>query len=298
MNDRQISCFLEAAKLLNFTKAAEKLFVPQSQVSRAISSLEEELETELFNRISSRKIELTESGEMYYKLFHRFKAELSRTREETRSKVQDLKLGYNIGWNVSDFLPQVVLKCKTEMPEFSIRIECLSFQDLMEKLQNGQLDVVLSLEDYMQATDGIEFQSITSVKRSVIYSELLLGREISDISELKESKMFVADDPRIREILSSIGYYLRPYGFIPEIETVPNIETMLANVQNGRGIAVADDWVENINEPKMHKIDLEVASNVALAWREGEPFREVKLFTEVLKEHMTNKTHNELTTNA
>ena len=32
MNDRQIKAFVEAARLLNFTKAAEKLYVPQSQV--------------------------------------------------------------------------------------------------------------------------------------------------------------------------------------------------------------------------------------------------------------------------
>lgn len=289
MNDRQISCFIEAAKLLNFTKAAEKLFVPQSQVSRAISALEKELGTELFNRVNSRKIELTESGTMYYRLFRRFQSELKRMREETRSKVYELKLGYNIGWNVSSFLPYVIERCQRELPEFSIRIECLSFQELMEKLQNGQLDAVLSLEDYMQAREGIEFQSITKVKRSIIYSEILLGHKINNISELKDKKMFVADDPRIREILSSIGYYLRPYGFIPEIETVVNIETMIANVQNGRGIAIADEWFENINEYKIQKIDLDVYSNVAIAWREGEPYREVKLFIDELASFMEHR---------
>ena len=40
MNDRQIKAFVEAARLLNFTKAADKLYVPQSQVSRAIKGLE------------------------------------------------------------------------------------------------------------------------------------------------------------------------------------------------------------------------------------------------------------------
>ena len=43
MNDRQIKAFVEAARLLNFTKAAETLYVPQSQVSRAIAAIEDEL---------------------------------------------------------------------------------------------------------------------------------------------------------------------------------------------------------------------------------------------------------------
>lgn len=50
MNDRQIKAFVEAARLLNFTKAAEKLYVPQSQVSRAIKGLEDELGVILFDR--------------------------------------------------------------------------------------------------------------------------------------------------------------------------------------------------------------------------------------------------------
>ena len=59
MNDRQIKAFLEAARLLNFTKAAEKLYVPQSQVSRAIAALEKELGTVLFERENSRSITLS-----------------------------------------------------------------------------------------------------------------------------------------------------------------------------------------------------------------------------------------------
>ena len=56
MNDRQIKAFVEAARLLNFTKAAEKLYVPQSQVSRAIAALEDELGVVLFDRENSRSI--------------------------------------------------------------------------------------------------------------------------------------------------------------------------------------------------------------------------------------------------
>lgn len=62
MNDRQIKAFLEAARLLNFTKAAEKLYVPQSQVSRAIAALEKELGTVLFERENSRSITLSPAG--------------------------------------------------------------------------------------------------------------------------------------------------------------------------------------------------------------------------------------------
>ena len=109
MNDRQIKAFLEAARLLNFTKAAEKLYVPQSQVSRAIAALEKELGTVLFERENSRSITLSPAGEKYFSLFSRFETELGRTRESLREETHELRLGYNIGWNISGFLPEVVM---------------------------------------------------------------------------------------------------------------------------------------------------------------------------------------------
>ena len=44
----QIKCFLNVAEYLNFTEAANHLFVAQSSLSRNISNLEEELGMQLF----------------------------------------------------------------------------------------------------------------------------------------------------------------------------------------------------------------------------------------------------------
>ena len=287
MNDRQIKAFVEAARLLNFTKAAEKLYVPQSQVSRAIKGLEDELGVILFDRENSRSIKLSLAGEKYYSLFKRFDAELAKTRESLRDETHELRLGYNIGWNISHFLPQAIDKSRKTYDDFSVRIECLSFEALMNKLQSGQLDAVLSLDDYMQGTSelGIEYEVVTEVDRSIIYSHKLLDRKVNSPKELKGAKMFVAEDPKLREIISLIGFNLRPYNFIPEIEVVPNLESMFANVQNARGIILADEWVSVGGGTEIHSIGISSKANVALAWHENAPNREVKLFKEELKLH-------------
>ena len=261
MNDRQIKAFVEAARLLNFTKAAEKLYVPQSQVSRAIKGLEDELGVILFDRENSRSIKLSLAGEKYYSLFKRFDAELAKTRESLRDETHELRLGYNIGWNISHFLPQVIDKCRKTYDDFSVRIECLSFETLMNKLQSGQLDAVLSLDDYMQGTSelGIKYEVVTEVNRSIIYSHKLLDKKVTSPKELKGVKMFVAEDPKLREIISLIGFNLRPYNFIPEIEVVPNLESMFANVQNARGIILADEWVAMGGGTEIHSIGISLS---------------------------------------
>ena len=65
MTIHQIECFLEAAKTLNFTEAASRLYISQQGLSRQIASLEKELGTPLFVR-RNRSIFLNRAGEILY----------------------------------------------------------------------------------------------------------------------------------------------------------------------------------------------------------------------------------------
>ncbi|WP_434777303.1 LysR family transcriptional regulator [Neisseria sp. Ec49-e6-T10] len=62
---RDIVFFVEVAKHMSFSKAAEAMDMPNSSLSRRIAALEKELGLMLFHR-SARKIELTEAGTVYY----------------------------------------------------------------------------------------------------------------------------------------------------------------------------------------------------------------------------------------
>ena len=58
MNMIQMKYFITAAKCLNFTKAADKLFITQPALSRQIASMEAELNMQLFIR-NNRSVRLT-----------------------------------------------------------------------------------------------------------------------------------------------------------------------------------------------------------------------------------------------
>ncbi len=62
MTLQELSCFLEVGKVLNFSKAAEKLYISQPAVSKYIRRLEEELEVRLLERSVRREVTLTEAG--------------------------------------------------------------------------------------------------------------------------------------------------------------------------------------------------------------------------------------------
>ena len=67
MDIRSIRYFMEAARELNITRAAENLHIAQPPLSRQIHQLEEELGVELFER-KKKKLQLTEVGQL---LLHR-----------------------------------------------------------------------------------------------------------------------------------------------------------------------------------------------------------------------------------
>ena len=67
MDIRQMKYFIAVADEMSFTKAAEKLFIAQPPLSRAIQNLEEELEVSLLVR-NTRSIELTEAGKTSMKI--------------------------------------------------------------------------------------------------------------------------------------------------------------------------------------------------------------------------------------
>ncbi len=63
MDFKQLESFVMLAKLRNFSKAAEKLYLTQPTISNHINNLERDLDTLLFNR-SNKKVSLTQAGEI------------------------------------------------------------------------------------------------------------------------------------------------------------------------------------------------------------------------------------------
>ncbi|PVZ83656.1 LysR family transcriptional regulator [Serratia sp. S1B] len=79
LND--IALFVEVCKVMSFRKAAENLNMPSSTLSRRISYLEKEVGLRLLHR-TTRKVELTEAGQLYFERCKRIVSEARLAHEQ------------------------------------------------------------------------------------------------------------------------------------------------------------------------------------------------------------------------
>jgi DNA-binding transcriptional LysR family regulator len=79
LND--MALFVEVAHTMNFRRAAEVTGVPNSTLSRRIKALEKEIGLRLFHR-TTRRVELTEAGRLYYERCRRIVDEARLAHEQ------------------------------------------------------------------------------------------------------------------------------------------------------------------------------------------------------------------------
>jgi NitT/TauT family transport system substrate-binding protein len=143
----QVRVFLEVARQLSFTEAADALNLTQPAVSAKIKSLESELGTPLFYRLG-RKIQLTEVGQFLFeegpKLIQIENQLLQTVEEIKKGKFGNLKIGCTStiahGW-----LPEKLFAYRQHYP--NIQTQCLVFDSaeyLYRAITSSQVDLGIS----------------------------------------------------------------------------------------------------------------------------------------------------------
>jgi DNA-binding transcriptional LysR family regulator len=124
MDLRHLRCFLAVAQELHFARAAEKLHIEQSPLSRAIKELEEELGIRLFDR-NTRSTRLTRAGQVFMQHVPRVFAALSQARESVRavSAGYQRQLRIALSGSISQaHLTALLSRCREEEPDTEIRL--------------------------------------------------------------------------------------------------------------------------------------------------------------------------------
>ena len=158
MELRQLKYFAKLAETLNFSDAARQLFISQSTLSQQIKQLEQELNTQLFQR-DNHKVTLTEPGrEMLPCALHTLHS--AETCVDRVRDLQELLVGtLNIGvtYTFSPILTETLLDFMRQYPKVKLNICYKPMEELMDMLREQKVDFVLAFKPTL-SYDDIESQ--------------------------------------------------------------------------------------------------------------------------------------------
>ena len=150
MNLRQLEYFIAISETMNFTKAANNLFISQTALTKQIKSLEKELDTLLFNR-DSKQISLTDSGKYFLieakKIINQVNLSKNNFISYQQGITGNLKIGFlkNLDPNL---LVKIISKLNKKYPLLTIELNSYSNHELYQQLESATIDLALTMSNH------------------------------------------------------------------------------------------------------------------------------------------------------
>ena len=166
MNLSQLQYFKVLAQEEHYTRAAQMLSITQPSLSHAISQLEQELGTRLFEK-KGRNVVLTRYGKMFLPYVEESLKVLNegvqRIQEVNGSRHGIIHLAY-IYTMGSEFAPKLVRKFLNAYPDYDIEFHFTvgTTGEIIDGLKDDKYDIVFS--SYKDGEQDIDFKKIANQK--------------------------------------------------------------------------------------------------------------------------------------
>ena len=139
MELRHLRCFIVLAEELHFTRAADRLHIEQSPLSRIIKELEDELGVLLFTR-DRRGTQLTQAGAVFLQDVRRVFTMLEQACENAKAVSAGFRGSLRIAVSdgaVDPRLSAFLARCREEEPEIEIRLSEVPLVEQLRGLRSG-----------------------------------------------------------------------------------------------------------------------------------------------------------------
>lgn len=251
------------AETLNFSRAADALFITQPALSRHIAKIEEKMGAKLFDR-DTRNMELTEAGLIVYDKF----VEILNAYECAKDQIAILSSGnhgiikiHSPYYWTADYTEPILLQFSAMYPNYTTQI--ISCQPLtgMEQMLNKESDLCLSMDVNVEPDINIECFPFTYEKLSVIMraDHSLSQKNYMKLEELKDHTLILLDgksgygkyNDLILNLLERRKIYPQKIVYTQQIDTVG------LDVKKTNGICIMPYGVRHMSRDYIRTIPLE-----------------------------------------
>lgn len=246
MNTKQIDYCIELAHTLNFSRAAENLFVSQPTFSYQIKLLEDEVGFSIFDR-NGKGAALTPAGEQFVTFLISMREDLKRAIEQGQNfsaKFQDdISISLMVRQGIY-FLPEAIRLFADTHPDVQISPKFQYTDGGLESFLKNETDILFALEERVNRVPGVDIYKLFTSKIYLITmkNDPLAEKNIITEEDLYGRTLMVGGGSPAA--LRAVQQRLINSGKIRYFNS-PDHDTTLTNVASGRGVCLAPGFLND-----------------------------------------------------
>lgn len=283
-----LTYFQKIAQTQHLTRAAEQLHVSQPALSKTLSSLEEILQTPLFDR-TGRGITLNRNGEIFLQYTNRILAELADAKRALDAAGQEKRRRVTLALRVaSSVVPDMLTEFKLLHPQIMLQI---LQQDNAEDGENSAKQADLTLFSSLYPVENEHTRTILREELMIAMPERLGGRDPSPVNLSDFSNAEFICLQKGKSLRSITDVYFQMAGFSPNISLESDSpQTVREFVRAGVGLSLIPGitW----SSVRGDRITLRPVASprcqryIGISWRENQSDPEA---TELLRDFLTDR---------
>ena len=245
MTTKQIDYCIELAHTLNFSRAADNMFVSQPTFSYQIKLLEDEIGFTLFER-SGKGAALTPAGAQFVSFLTGMRQDLKRAIEQGQNFSAKFQDSISICMMVRQalfFLPEAMKLFEESCPNVQIA-PVFQYANSMEKFLRNETDIVFALKEQTHQVAGIQVHDLFESRIYLIADrdDSLAGKNLICEEDLYGRTLMVGGGSPAA--LRAVQHRLIGSGKINYFNSADH-DTTLTNVAAGRGVCLAPGFLND-----------------------------------------------------
>jgi DNA-binding transcriptional LysR family regulator len=237
----QLRCFVAVAEELHFGRAAARLNMTQSPLSRQIQILERIIDAPLLER-TSRSVRLTPAGRNFLpdakRLLRLAAGAASDAKRIAQGKSGALRIGFTAG-SAYAFLPSLVTAIIERLPDIDLSLREMISVDQFEALASGQIDLGLLRPPVARP----EFEAVHVASETLMAAipahHPLAAKDRLDLADLDGQPFIMYAPYEARYFHDLVADAFAAARVSPRIvQHLSQIHTVLSLVRTGLGLAL------------------------------------------------------------
>ncbi len=285
MTTKQIDYCIELARTLNFSRAADNMFVSQPTFSYQIKLLEEEVGFSIFER-SGKGASLTPAGSQFVNYLSGMRADLKRAIEQGQNFSAKYKDVISISLMVRQavyFLPEAMRLFAESFPDVQISPK-FQYENGLNGFLKSETDILFSLKEHTRQIPGIVVHNLFTSNIYLITQRddpLAEKNLITEVDLYGRTLMVGGGSPAA---LKAVQHRLISTGKIRYFNS-PDHDTTLTNVAAGRGVCLAPGFLnDHSGQFAWIPFDCKESFSCVLCTHKDDNRPSLKAFLDVLKE--------------